>query len=503
MKKLSVMLCFSLLIFLFSCKTLEGEIKKRAQDLGWNKDQAEIAFAIGLRHLMGEELSEKKGTFKSNNRRIKVDDVLKTINQDLKDLDLMLDPADKESRRYLEVNNLKEEFERERLIRKLIRDRLQLISLNNKFYELMGLARPHDNYHDNYQGGASYSLKFLISDSELKKYDFVAKMEELKKEKKFRETQKIFHFIADEMAYKISDPNFPDDPNRFLWKKVRRGLEIKTYTVASENSADNSGEYVEATRIEIKKKENDAAAAEILKRESKPALMIFSGSNRKLNAAVIDTDFEGAYGFGMPDEIIELFNVKNGYDLLKNEGLIALLFKEKERKPPEFVKKDAGIEIVRAGENPIEEWETNINGWQTGIKYKDQIAGNYAVKVVYEDKKGDLRPPHHYSVKKKIEAITKVYLIPGTNEPVNGGVIEYYKPAPPYEKEDIVDVEVNGKKITVYREGIPAVSGIISVEKNTFIENRFFRIDFTEGGQRWRLEDKDNNGVFESRKKIS
>lgn len=509
MRKLFTLFLLLPLLLVFSCKeNPEGKIKEKAKQIGWNKDMAEIAFVAGLRHLMGEEVSDKKGTFRVSGKRIKVEDALKKVNEDLLSLDGALNPADDRWRKYLEVNNLKAEFERERLIRKLIRDRLQLVYLNGKFYELMGLSMPSDDYY----GGTPYSLKFLLSDDELKKYDFVAKMEELKREKKFKESQEVAYFINDDFAYKIPDPNYPNDKNRFLWKKIRRGLKIKTYIIASENPAENSGEYIEAYRLKI----IEGNGKETVVTESKPAARIFSGGHRKLNVAVIDGDFEGAYGFGIPDEIVEISNLKNGADMLKNEQILALLFKEKEKEYPLFVKKEMNVEIIRAGEAPIEEWETisDISGWQIGLKYKDQSASNYKAKVVYKNGNGapkeksgepqeDGQNYSHHSGKKKIEAFAKEYLIPGTETSVQGEVVEYYKPAAPYDKNNVIEVEVNGKKITIYREGESAVSGMILPKKNTFIEDVPFRIDYTEGGQRWRLEDRDGDGVLESRKRIS
>lgn len=503
MKKNIILLLLALFLFSFGCKeNIEGKVKKKAGDYKWNKDEAEVAFVIANRRLMAEEMKDKKGAFKVNARRIKIKDVLKKTDEIIESVDAVLGTSDERWRNYLEVNGLRSEFERERKKHKIVRDRLQLVYLNSRFYELLGLSRNIDDYNGS-MSGAPYSLKYLLSDEEVLKYDFVAKMDELKAKGKFREFQTVVYFITDEMAQKMKDPNYPDDSNRFVWKKIRRGLEIKTYLASGENPLGGEAEYIEATRIEIAMSDK----GETIKRESKPVLRIFSSGYRKLSVAVVDADFEGDYGFGMPDEIFELSGIKNGAAVLKDEKLVAYLFGQKEKNEmPKYVKKEQNIEIVKAGERPIDEWETSDepNGWQVGFRYKDQMSQNYKIKVIYKTN-GSAASANPHSGKREIEAIAKEYYIPGEpNKPSVGAVVEYYRPISPYDKNDILDAEAKGKKLTIYREGESAVTGIIQNKNNIFIQDKPFRVDYTEGEQRWRLEDrKENDGVFESKKKIS
>lgn len=508
----------AILIFIFSltaCKeNIEEKVKNKASEMKWNKDQAEVAYVATLRHLMIVEID--KGVFKINERRIKIEDALRRVKTALEGFDEILDNTNEDNWKYLKDNNLKSDFQRERLKYKIIYDRLQLIYLNDKFHELMGLAKTyesesHHHGHDDY--GAVYRLRHLISnEEELAKYDFVGKVELLKK--KFKEFQTVVYFINDDLAFKVKDLNSLEDQNRFFWKKIRRGLEIKTYRSASENIPwENSGEYIEATRLEIL---NDNGR-EFIKRETKPALRIFSSGYGKLNIVMLDADFEGEYGFGIPDKLLEVSgvvsgSVMNGNSLLKEEKIISLLFASKEKEElarREREPKEMKVEIVRAGENPVEEWEyaSGENGWEVGFKYKDVQAGNYKVRVIYKINKLRNNEPDHQSSfnKKEIEAIVKEYYLP--NNPVLssiGAVVEYYRPLAPYDKKDILDAEAEGKKITIIREGEPAITSLIQNEKNIFIEDKPFRIDYAEGDQRWRLEDrKGNDGILESRKKIS
>lgn len=506
MKKLFFWFLIFNVLFFLGCRHFEWQVKKRAEELKWNKDEAEVAFVMANRHLMAEESKEKKGLFKINSRRIGVEDVLKKVTEIVESLDFALNTADEGWRNYLEANNLREEFLREREKYKIVRDRLRLIYLNGRFYELLGLSRSYYDDRDFSSGlssSAPYSLKYLLSDEELLKYDFVAKMDELKAKGKYREFQKVLYFISDELAQKIPDPNYPGDPNRFLWQKIRRGLEVKTYYASGGKSLVNEGEYIEATRVEIIALDG----AEIIKRESKPVLRIFSSGYRKLNVAVADADFEGSRGFGMPDEIFEISGIKNGDEVFKKSGIIDFLFAEREKKEKSFYfKKEQIIEIVRAGEDLVEEWEivNEANGWQVGFRYKDQFGENYKVKVVYKKMEFPVDHANAHSVKREIEAIAKEYYIPGNSDnPSAGAVTEYYRPKEPYNKKDVLEVETKDKKITIYRESEPAVNGVIQNQNNLFIEDRPFRIDFTEGDQRWRIEDRtQNDGILESRKKI-
>lgn len=314
------------------------------------------------------------------------------------------------------------------------------------------------------------------------------------------------------MGNKEKDPEHPDDPKRYIWKERAEGVEIVLYKImdSSRLPREKNASYLEATRVTYRFNQDGNVVDR--KKESKPALRAFVSTGDSLDIVVIDTDRENELGFGYPDFVGQLVkSITTGKELyLGFQPLLAQIFpepeKDRRRMPPPAREQKFKVAVAGA---PVDFWEkSNLpTGWTVlSGQYWNEKKDNYHVELLVKRKKspGDGSPSLG-----RIEYVKKIYHMPGSqHQPGKGNVIEYYRPLPDFSKKDIVEAQVDygnpgRKKIIIEREGQSTISGIVGPGKNLFSEEKPFRIDFTVGEARWRVEDRDKEGVFMYRMEIS
>ncbi len=447
------------------------------------------------------------GSLEIDYQKIKLDKILAVERKQRDDLRGILDtdPKNEETYRLIEEMGLRPYFEAEERSLTFRTVRLELLLNYNEFRKLLGEI---DGSRESDERRKSYTAKiFLPTFDPERDTPFTAKyVETAKKDGKLVLIGKTMVFDYERLGKKETDPEFPNDPNRFLWKERVEGLEISIYKMMNhDNPRDKNPNYLEATRIVQNFDKNGTLVS--TGRESKPALRMFVSPTETLDIVVLDTDREGDLGFGLPDVVEKLVSgIVTGKDLyLQYQPLLARLFEEKlkdKRKPIPQVKPQK-LEIAAAG-TPVNPWEksSSTNGWSVPHDYKSEKKDNYKIEIVLKPKKAD-----DISSVRQIDFVAKIYYS-ATNswQSVKGEVVEYYLLLPPFNEKDILETKVdysNKKKLTIEREGHPSISGVVNPGKNSFTSDRPIAIDFSEGETRWRIADRDKTGVYMYRMEIS
>lgn len=447
------------------------------------------------------------GSVEIDYKKIKLDNILAVERKQRDDLRDILDtnPKNKDTYRLLEEMGLRPYFEAEERSLTFRTVRLELLLNYNEFRKLLGEI---DDSRESDRRRKSYTARiFLPTFDPDRDTPFTAKyVETAKQDNKLALIGKTTIFDYERLGKKETDPEFPYDPNRFLWKERVEGLEISIYKLMNHNNPrDKNPSYLEATRIVQNFDKNGILISTV--RESKPALRLFASPKETLDIVVLDTDQEGDLGFGLPDVVEKLVSgIETGKDIyLQHQSLIARLFEEKlkDKRKPLPPDKPQKLEIAVAG-TKVDPWEKNpsTKGWSIPHEYKSEKKDNYKIEIVFKPKKVD-----DVSSVRQIDYIAKIYYSATDSwQSVKGEVIEYYLPLSPFNEKDILEIKIdysNKRKITIEREGYPSVSGVVSPGKNGFIGDRPVAVDFSDGEMRWRIADRDKNGVFMYRMEIS
>lgn len=482
---LSALLCFA---FVFGCaKTYRGEFNKLAEEERYTKEQKKVSLEYSYRILFGDEQSD--GTFRINFGRLPLKEVRERVENYLEDIDWVLNYQDSRMAKYLETFRLREYFERKERVFKLIYARLRAAELYTKFKELTGQTTWSRLQEDRELG---YEPKIFFIEDLSKEYPFSkTEINEARKNGFLKEIERYSVSHYRKYDRKEPDPNFPDDPHRFVWKTKKYQLRVSKYKVivGEEKPKDNYGNYMEVFRLR-----DDGTE------ESAPALKAFLDERGKDAVVVLDKDREGDIGFGLPDEVEKI----SENDILSS-NMISKIFPDKKnhrrikpQKPPQRV------EIARVGE-AVDVWEKAKSGagWQVPFSYKmEPNRDNFNVYIeFYKEKERRFKKN-----RKKIMYIKKQWTSGNRYKPSPGNVVEYFKPKPPYNEElimaEVLHNEDTKKLRFLFPNGTEKI-GFITPGSNIFIKDKPEAIAFTLGEKRWFIFDEDGDGVYEKRKQVS
>ena len=439
--------------------------------------------------------------------KIKLNQVLAVEKKQLKDAEEILDtnPKNEEWYKIVEEMGVRSYFEaQERALRFRVA-RLQLTAVHNEFRKLLGEI---DTSSEAEKRRSGYNVRIFLPEFDPERdASFRAKfLEEAKRNGKLFFIGMTTVFDFESFGKKDPDPEFPNDPNRFIWKEKAEGLEVRLYKVMNHTSPrENQAHYLEATRLIHRfDKTGNLVATD---RESKPALRIFASPSDALDIVVMDTDREGDLGFGLPDIVEKLYSgISSGKELyLNHQTLLAKLFQERVAEKRKLLSKPDSqkLEIAEVG-TPVDPWEkaTTPKGWLVPHDYQSEKKDNYQLEVIFKPRKSE-----DYNLPRHIDFITKVYhSAASTWMPVKGEVVEYFRPLPEFAEKNILEARVdwsNRKRITFEREGQPSISGIVNPGKNLFIGERPSAIEFSDGATRWLIADRDKSGVFMYRREVA
>lgn len=477
-----------------------------AKNKHWTHKQMLASFAYADRLFWARELQEGSNQYVIIYGKVPTAKVATQIEVVLKDLDMSLDPNDKEMRQYLDTFGLRKDLEHEEEITKAEYARVHAADLENQFEEKMGDSPSSGPEAEMARG---YNLKKIFVSKDLSQaFPFTSsQIEGAKKDGSLKEIESLELDFSSKYDHKATDPNHPNDENEFVWKPSKLSIRLTNYKIVTEDKPqDNKGNYIEGYRV------IDG------KQESKPALKIFFPAGGEGAVVLIDTNREGQDpSFGIPDILETVYDLQNVRDVINNGTLLSALFQEKksERRviPTHNLFK---IEVARV-DQPVDQWEksTESEGWIVPFKYVAQSGDNYNVRIKFRKPKftgsEGMAEMHAHADYLEIEYIAKEYTKAGDRYTASPGqVIEYYRPKGEFAKKlqaKVLDSDAkwgeNVKKLSFEFENGDEVNGLLPKGSNKFIEDVPYAKSYTEGSKRWWIESSANDSKYDKRRQVS
>ena len=483
-----IIIAISLIFLMIGCvPSFKEEILSICKEKGYTENQAIVIYhAVLVKELMVVDKDD-------GSRQIKYDDYLTAeealinINDMIESIDSIFLPenyATKIGGLLRDYPKIKKDLEKERIVLKFLSDRVTGLKTYNKFKELK-LSQDPDKY---FLGVIDPSVD--IKD----KFKFICKNVEEKRNDGKGGLKKI-EDLAHSFYYEVrkQDPKYPNDKNRFIYEGKTINLNIKVYDTGN----DHTGDYVEVFRGS----------------ESSPAMKLFKDESGSLSIAVIDRDTEGTFGYMIPDVVKKVYGIPKSniaVYLSKDDTFIQDLYFEEKTKDKDIKPhiNDNKLFFVKAGGLELkDEYEINKEGWTVPVEYKNATGSNFKQYAVMEKPGKELlaeAKENKSIVYGKIKYIVKKYhsfkseYLDGM-----GNVIEYYKPLPGYSNRVITSIFIKGKKLEIDKLGEQTVIGFPSL----FAYEKPYIIQYSEGSNKWdfryKLIDMDDDGKYESRKKIA
>ncbi len=439
------------------------------------------------------EWDDTENEFQISFDKLTYADLEKQLNKRLEDYNHFLDYKNKDMAEFIKYFGLRPRYERREEILELSRDRVRVARLSNDFQKFMGTRSSYSSYgsskpdpHDSLDISKIYDPRDMktvyVFDSEL--------INRARQDGTLKLVEEFVWTSNRTYGVKEPDPADPDDPNKFTWRQVKMGMKFRSYKVISdgtEKPRNNQVDYIEGFRL-IDGKE-----------ESLPALRLFVLQHQSV--LVIDQDKENELGFGLPEIVQKLGKVTSGLSLMEKRR-VSVLFPDKPKskriKPPD--KPEVKIEIATVGQPP-DLWEEfkDSAGWKTPT-YKNNRGDNYSVRIKFvRHKQGD-NPDSLESRLRQIEHLMKRYT--GINK-----AVEYYKPRAPFNVRNILQASdgmgSSGKRLRIEFDNGEETSGNVTSGQNIFIEEKPEKVAYSNGGKRFVVWDKDNDGIFEVRMEVS
>ena len=474
------------------------EFLKEAKTKGWTEEQQLAALAYSDRvYFLKNKGGDGKESYEVNYSRLSKTAVREKLDKALEDLNQILNYENEEDAKYVDEFGLRNQLEHDEEVFKAVRDRVRAAELYDHFRQIIG-AIPSE-YGEHVQEKISgYDIKqIFVSTDPAKTFFFsVDQIEEAKKRGALKVIEQGHSSLQRKLDRKEKNPTNPNDTNDFIWKSRSVDVEFVNYKILdSEKPEDNEGNYLEGYRIINGK------------RESLPALRIIYLNDSERGVFLLDLDKEGETGFGLPDIVDPVNESVSVNDLMRDDELLDVLFKEKKeqkRVPPK--KKPIRVEIAKIGPQATDLWENAPNpaGWTIPFRYKNALESNYNIKVVLARQDSGQQ---FLSTLQEIKYIKKEWTLGSRYEPSMGKVVEYYRPKAPYNKRNLAEIAVlhneSTKKVyMVFEDGEPKTL-LILPKKSAAIEDRPVMIEYSEGQKRWRLKRENNSDVFDKRKEVS
>lgn len=477
---------FAVLAFVGSgcAVTLKNSFLDQAKAEGWTKQQQYAALHWAYRLKCTAE--NQNGQFDINYCNMLNELATSVHAKRLDDLNAILDYNNKDWAGFIKEFDLREELEREERIFKATHGRLQLRDNFNKFKSYMG---ERDSYSHNH-GDQVYSASRVFVEDVFGAYPFAStRVDESRQAGTLKEIQRFTWADKRVLDSKEPDPSDPEDPNKFIWRTREDGIEFVAYKIiTSERPNNNNPDYIEGTRFSIEKG--------VIKKESKPALKVFTPTSGYGAVLVVDKDREGKIGYMLPDFVERLGGFPAAWDLM-GENILSMVFFEdqkdrrvKPKDPPPIM-----VEIAPVGRNKVDVWEINPNGWSVPFNYRNDQGSNFIVIVkVRGSEKHDF---NQASMNKQIEYVAKQWS-------GSGNVKEYFKPKPPFDATNVASVNAYDKRLEVItNDGDPKVK-YVTPGSNLVIQDKPFALTYVDSeNQEWYLADEDGDGKFEKRRQGS
>jgi hypothetical protein len=484
----------ALVVFTANCApSYRSEFNKLSDRKGWTAEQRKAALEYSYRYFGKENEDGKYAVLYS---RLPKKEVVAQLDMFVADLDGLLGYKDEETDQYLKAHGLRPHFEHQEEVFKAIQARVRVAELHDTFEQMLGkssYSSSRDEFGHDHSTGYSPSILALDLDELKEKFPFRNQvLEEAKEQGLLKEISRYTLSQSWDMAYKEPDPNFPDDKNKFVWRKRSYQLEVVTFKVLDPNNGqprDNSPNYAEVFRLVEGK------------REATPAVRAFMDGRGRYAVAVIDVHQAGKIGNGLPDAVEQLSERQ-----LADADMIARIFPEDNKtKRVEPKLPPVRVEIKPIG-TEIDLWEVSKDaaGWKVPFTYQSRDGDNYTISLRFKKpKKGEPRPEGPASRLKEVEYIEKRW---APTKPGAGEVVEYFVPKAPFNKpvlaaRVVTSYDMPVKLEFVFPDGTEEVI-IVTPGPNKAIEDKPEAIGYNWLDKRYLIKDFDGNGSYEKRREV-
>lgn len=504
MKKITnVLLAIIFGIALTGChETFEHFFNEDGKKAGWSEEQILAAKYEAYKILFLKPKGKEYEIFYS---RLTNEEVLSKTNEMLNTLKEELAYTNERTVKYIDLVAQARPFleHQERTLEAIAR-RLHARELQNIFNKLNGIQSQTDKENGEGEHVVDIHTRYapetiFVLDPRTIFNSSLAQVDEARKLGALKEIQTFLYNTDMLLAYKEQDPNDPADQNKFLWKPQRIGLELRSYKIFDGKPKDSKPHYIEGHRVWLS---SDTEGKQIIAyREVRPALQVFYKPDQDNGIEVIDSDLEYESGYGIPDIVRASGTITrlDAYAMGLINDIYPIKAKQHRIKPE---KQELAVEIAPIGE-PVNVWEfaPNLGGWKIPMVYQNDKRDNYHVKLKFKmpeiTGKDDIKILS--SLKKEWHG--NHLLVPSV-----GWVFEYYKLKFPY-NEKLADARVlykeDTKKITFILLDGEERRGMIVPGPNTFIADKPYAIEYSDGDIRWRLESTKEDGVYDRRKRIA
>ncbi len=482
------------LFVLSGCQNYRSRFMDDARSRGFTEDQSLALFAYADRVFYSKKAAPDKEEYVVVYSRLKTTDVRKRLETVLSNADQILDYKNEEETKFLDVFGLRADLEHEERIFEAILARVRSAELDDVFQSWMGRTA-------NMQVGVGgYDIQRIFMARDLRTA-FPFNSDQIEEAKKRGTLKEIEHGVweFDRMFdRKEPDPQHLDDPNAFVWKSKKEALELTNYKILDVDKPDtNQGNYIEGYRT------LDG------KREQYPTIKVFFPHNSNLGILVLDVDKAGrGPGYGLPD-FVERVMINSISEIARNDQLLSRIFEDREKRirtrPPE---KPILVEIVRVGQ-PMDVWQQapDAAGWMVPVRFQNDVRNNYNVRVKLARPSHADDPTIPPDAASSVEWVAREWTNGDNFTPSIGAVVEYFRTKPPYDQSNITKLQVihweSTKKILLEFADGSVEQGNIAPDKNKYILDEPFAVEYTEGQKRWRIEKDAGSAVFNKRKEIT
>lgn len=421
----------------------------------WTARQVEAAYDLFLKEFFMEN---EDGTYRIDRSTVSVDDAYAVVEGVLGDIDYVLSSPTWRTL-LLAMPSVRLGFEKEERRWQYIRTQLGQAKVYLDFLEMIGKAVDEED--------RQYDVRYLLPDQG---FDYtVDYLEAARGAGTLQEVERVVSYLYTPFGEKAPDPAAPDDPAAFVWVPKLQAFVIVSYAILnSEQPRELKADYVEVWRADI---EGDRVQTE--SRPCARALRKLSG--RTLQVFLLDYDWPGEPGYGVPDQVQPVYASVGSelYDRYQKyfEELATCRSEERERQRT-YELPELDVQIVRAGQT--EEWrgDYNADGWTVPYEYKDETGRDYTTKLAKEE--------DDYV---RIECVIRVW--------ADGAVWEYWTPADVC-AGDLEQAWAAGRNVTYQ-----PVDGVVTTVATSQVLGQLYAIVYKDGDEWVKIYDADGTGILQ------
>ena len=444
-------------LFLSGCiQTGYDKFKENCPE-DWTARQVEAAYDLFLKEFFMKK--QEDGTYAIDHSAVSVADARAVVQGVLGDLDYVLSSENWRTL-LLAMPTVRAGFEKEERRWQYIETQLGQAEVYFDFLEMIGKAVTDED--------REYSIQYLLPDQN---FDYtVDYLEAARQAGTLQEVERVVSYLYTPFGEKEPDPAAPDDPAAFVWVPKLKAFVIVSYAILnSEKPRELKADYVEVWRADFD--------GDRIQTETQPCARAFRKlAGRTLQVFLLDYDWPGEPGYGVPDEVKPIY-ATTGSDLYEKFGEyfdgLATCRSEEVGRQRTYELPELDVQIVRSGQ--VGEWRGDYNaaGWQVPYVYRDKEERDFTTKLTKEEEDGYVH----------IKYVIRVWS--------DGAVWEYWTPAEVCAGE-LEQAFASGRSVTY--QPIDGVRVTISTSQ---VLGQLYAIIYKDGDEWVKIYDADGTGILQ------